>query len=271
VLLWRALAHNVVVLERAWLPHGATLAFGAAAGAAGLWLVWRGLRRDELTATVMGFAGGALIWMGWFEHGFEFMASAIGLQPLLWQGRPVLPPNLLLMYGSSFVLFALLLVLGLNKDTGCRMFLWCRRMLGMKLAPPTPGLRKDFSRIAALEYVLISWFMYAVILVLLDPRLVGPRTAGIWVAFAGLLLWSAYLVWLCATRPDQPGAALRYAIGAGGIVWLTVELGAQLRVWVEVWIRPLEMPLINAAFAVAFAVLLAGFARDSRRGQAAAA
>lgn len=255
VSLWRVLAHNIAVLEHRWLSGPASLAFGALCGTVGVLLVWRGRQRDELSASLHGFAGGALLWMGWFEHSFEFFARLMQVPPLVWNGVPALPPNLVLLQGSVVMLLALLLLLGMNRDTGCRMFLWVRRHLHLDAGAPTPGLRKSYARIAALEYVMVSWFMYAVILLLLDPRLLGPRhPATAWLA-AALCVWAGYLCLWRAPKLAPLAGALRWAIGAGGIVWLVVELAAQLRWIEEVWVRPEAAPLLNSAFWIAFAWL----------------
>jgi hypothetical protein len=270
VLLWRVIAHCVVVLETRWLTVEGRIAFGATIGTFGVVLIWQGLRRDELSSSLLGFAGGALLWMGWFEHAFEHLARAMQVPPLMWEGRYTLPPNLVLLQSTTFILVFLLLLLGMNQDTGCRMFLWCRKVLRLDPGPPTRAYRKPYSRIVALEYVLVSWFMYAVILALLDPRIVGKQGPAIWIAFAALTTWSAYLVVLCARKPNAPAVAVRYAVGAGGIVWLTVELGAQLKLWTEIWVRPLELPLPNTLFALAFVAVALHLARHPVRGQSAA-
>jgi hypothetical protein len=269
VLLWRVLAHVVVVIENHLLPVQARPVFGLLAGACGVLLAWHGRRRDELGATLLGFAGGALIWMGWFEHGFEALSRSMAVPPLVVDGRYALPPNLVLLQSTTFILVVLLLLLGMSADTGCRMFLWVRRVLRLDPGPPSRNLRKGYARIVALEYVLVSWFMYAVIIALLDPRIAGRDSAATWVAFCGLLGWSAWLIVLCARRPTQPALAVRYAVGAGGIVWLTVELGAQLKLWTEVWVKPLQMPLPNVAFALAFVAVAVLLARHPARGQPA--
>lgn len=267
VLLWRVLAHCVVVIENHLLDVPVRPAFGAAVGAVGVMLVWHGRRRDELPATLLGFAGGALLWMGWFEHAFEALSRSMAVPALIVEGRYALPPNLVLLQSTTFILVALLLLLGMNADTGCRMFLWVRRALHLNAGAASRGLRKGYARIVALEYVMVSWFMYAVIIALLDPRIAGRDSLLTWAAFVGLLGWSGWLVLLCARRPEQPAVAVRYAVGAGGIVWLTVELGAQLKLWTEVWIKPLQMPWPNLAFSLAFVAVFVLLARHPARGQ----
>jgi len=267
VLLWRAIAHCVVVLERAWLAEPAQLLFGFGVGAIGFALVWRGLRVDELPASVLGFVGGALIWMGWFEHAFEYLAKVMAVPPLVYEGRYTLPPNLVLLESTIFILAALLLLFAVNADTGCRAFLWCRKTLRIPVGVPSRGLRKSYSRLVALEYVCVSWFMYAAIILLLDPRIAGKDSLATQIVFWGLMLWSVYLVSLCARRVSQPGAGLRYAVGAGGIIWLTVELGAQLKYWVEVWIKPLQMPVPNTIFLLLFLILISWLSLQADRGQ----
>lgn len=252
VLLWRVVAHNVVVLEQHWLGESARLWFGAWCGAVGICLVWRGRTRAPLGASLHGLAGGALIWMGWFEHGFDVLARLMGVPPLMWNGAYVLPPNLILLQSSTLILVPLLLLFGMNADSGCRMFLWVRRRLALRPGQPSRMLAAQHARTAALEYLMVSWFMYAVILVLLDPRLLGsshPATSGVLV---GLIMWSAWLAVRAVPRQIDPAIAIRYAIGSGGIVWLAIELAAQLRWFPEVWVRPLEQPWLNAAFWLAF-------------------
>lgn len=267
VLLWRALAHGVVVLERIWLGESAQLVFGFCVGILGLLLVWRGLREDELPASVMGFLGGAFLWLGWFEHAFEWLARSMAIPPLMHEGRYALPPNLVLLEATGFILVTLMVLFAFNADTGCRAFMWCRRVLRIAVGSPSRGLRKSYSRLVALEYVCVSWFMYIAIILLLDPRIAGKDSLVTQVAFWGLLLWSLYLVSLCARRVSQPGMGLRYAVGAGGIVWLTVELGAQLKYWVEIWIKPLQMPIPNVLFLLMFLALLSLLSVHQERGQ----
>lgn len=271
VLLWRAIAHVVVVLERAWLAEPVQLTFGFCMGVIGFVLVWRGLRVDELSASVLGFLGGALIWMGWFEHAFEFLAKAMSVPPLVYEGRYTLPPNLVLLESTIFILAALLILFAVSADTGCRAFLWCRKTLRIPVGAPSRGLRKSYSRLVALEYVCVSWFMYAVIILLLDPRIAGKDSVVTQLVFWGLMVWSVYLVTLCARRVTQPGTGLRYAVGAGGIIWLTVELGAQLKYWVEIWVKPFQMPVPNTIFLLLFLVLMVWLTQHADRGQGSGA
>lgn len=238
-------------------------------GVAGFVLIWLGLNRDELTSSLLGFSGGALIWMGWFEHLFEYLARLIGVQPLIWNGVYSLPPNLVLLEAMSFILVVVLVFLWANKDTGCRMFMFFHRHLRLRPGPPTRGYRKAYSRLAGMEYVLVSWFMYAVILLIIDPRVIGLRSPWAWVAMAAITIWSLYLAVVKLPAQTNMGGAIRYAIGAGGIIWLAVELAAQLKIITEVWVKPVEMPFINAAFWVAFVITFWIVARVADRGQAA--
>lgn len=269
VSLWRVLAHNISVLGSRFLPDEIRLVAGLVVGTIGFILVWVGLNRDELTSSLLGFAGGAMIWLGWFEHLFEFLAKAIGVQPLIWNGVYSLPPNLVLLEATSFVLLVMLIFLWSNKDTGCRMFMFFHRNLRLRPGTPTRGYRKAYSRLAAMEYVLVSWFMYAAILLVIDPRIVGLRSPLAWAAMAGVTVWSIYLaVWKLPAQENM-GGAVRYAIGAGGIIWLAVELAAQLKIITEVWVKPVQMPLTNLAFWVAFWALFVVVALVDQRGQAA--
>ena len=66
-------------------------------GAAGLYCVWKGFGKDELTATCLGALGGGLIWFGWFEATFELLADIMKV-PTIWMidpatGAPAINPE----------------------------------------------------------------------------------------------------------------------------------------------------------------------------------
>jgi hypothetical protein len=54
-----------------------------------------------------------------------------------------------------------------------------------------------------------------------------------------------------------PGAAFRYAIATGSILWLPTEAFSYWGVYPEVWLRPTEYPLLMSAVALLFLAALA--------------
>jgi hypothetical protein len=82
-----ALGHSAVILQ--WQITGGYSLLDSfvslAIGSTGVALVWRGLKRPELPATLMGYLGGNLIWLGFFEwtwHAFgKWMGPGTGYRP----------------------------------------------------------------------------------------------------------------------------------------------------------------------------------------------
>jgi len=250
--MWKPAAHTLSVVNHLLMPGGAHYLSGAVIGVAGFVLVWMGFRRDELTATGLGFMGGSFIFMGLVEPSFQLFAELMGVAPLMQEGATALSPNLLLMQASAISYFVVLIFLGADKDTRCRMFLWFHRNLKLRPNAPTPGYRRQPARIAALETVMVSWFFYIVIITVCDPRILGrthPATFALfWVVFG----WGLWLVFFRLARYRSPAAAIRYAIPVANFLWFNVEMGGQWRWFTEVWVKPVEFPVPNLAIAALF-------------------
>lgn len=256
--LWKPVAHTISVLNHTLFPGLGQFTSAAVIGVAGFALVWLGLKRDELAGTVLGFLGGSLIFLGLVEPSFWLFGQLFAVPPLVVDGSPVLSPNLLLMEASSTSFFVLLIFLGLDKDTKCRMFLWFHRNFRLRPDAPTPGYRRQPARITALETIMISWFFYIYIIVLMDPRLFGRGHFVTRALFVVMLAWGLYLVVAKLARYRALGPALRYAIPVAGIVWFDVELAAQWKWYTELWVRPVQFPAANVGIGVLFVAALAG-------------
>jgi hypothetical protein len=231
-------------------------------GILGFVLVWRSLTRDELAATWLGFLGGALIWIGWFEFSFEYFGKLSGASPVMSpQGYPVLGPNFVLMQASGGIMLALFLFMATNKDSGCRFILWMQRNLGLAAGSSTPGYRRQFARIAALELIFTNWFCYILILILLDPRLFGLHHPVTYAAAAALAALSIYLIGFKLREQRTVGGALRYAIGSVALFWLLCELASLWGWYREVWVKPFDYPLTNIGI---FATFVAGILLTQR-------
>ena len=178
VLLWTPLAHTLMVLQYGQMAVVPAYLVSFLVGLAGWIMVWKGFKADDLPATIMGFMGGGLIWLGWMEGSFEFMGHWLNPPKLMFMGVELFTANLLLLQATGVILVALLIWLGSNKDTHCRMFMWFHRNLKLTPARRTPGYKRQFSRIVALEVIMINWFFYVLILWLFDPRVLGPFHSG---------------------------------------------------------------------------------------------
>ncbi|WP_446830219.1 hypothetical protein [Candidatus Foliamicus sp.] len=264
VLLWTPLAHTLMVLQFGLLPDAPAYLLSFIIGLAGWVMVWKGFKVDDLTATVLGFMGGGLIWLGWMEGSFEFMGHWLNPAKLMFGEHELFTANLLFLQATGVILVALLIWLGSNKDTHCRMFMWYHRNLKLTPARRTPGYKRQFSRIVALEVVMINWFFYVLILWLFDPRVLGPFHPATIAVVCAVLLWGLWLLFFRMLPFRRPAAALRYAVPSANVLWFCVEAGSAWQLYTEPWIYPFRFPVTNLIIALAFAGGLAWFA--SRRG-----
>jgi hypothetical protein len=262
--LWKPVAHTFTVLMHDALPGPERYPVGAALGLLGFALVWRGFRKDELSATCLGFFGGALIWIGWFEHAFEGFGAFLNVPKVGYLG-----PNLLMMEASAVLLLAMLIFTGANKDTRCRMFLWFHRHFRLRPNLPTPGYRRQFARIAAMEMVLINWFFYVWIILLIDERLFGLKHPFTYAVTAAMFAWGVYLVAFKMLPYRSVAGAIRYGIPTVGILWHCCEITALWGWYREPWIRPFEFLAGNMLTVAAFLTVFALAATMPMRGASA--
>lgn len=265
-MLWKPVAHCVSVVSHS-LMHGSGFLVGSIVlTLVGFTLVWIGFKKDELTATLLGLAGGSLIFMFGLEPSFVAFAELMGVPPLMYQGQVFLTPNLVLMEASLVLFLVVLIFTGANKDTRCRMFLWFHRNFRLRPNKPTAGYRRQFSRIVAMETIFISWFFYLLIIILVDPRLLGPTSPVTYTVTAGMLAWGLYLLIFKQLRYSSMASGIRYAIPVVGILWYCVEISALWQWYTEIWVRPFEFPLTNLILATTFVVAVFLVNRTDARG-----
>jgi hypothetical protein len=243
LLAYQMFGHTFTMIQREYLDHTAIFYMDLVIGASGFVFVWRGFGKDELTATCYGALGGAMIWFGWFESTFELVAGPMNIDDVMFNGELYFGGGIQILEATGAFIIPVLMLLGLNKDTRCRFFLWFQRNLNLKPETSTVGYRRQYSRITALEYIFITWFIYVVDLILLDPRILGPESMLMWGLFGAFTIWAGYLFFY--KMPQQTGVAptIRYAIGAGIVVWLIPETLAAAQMMIEIWLRPFEYPI----------------------------
>lgn len=265
-LLWKMVAHAVTVVFHT-LTHGPLMyVISALIGFAGFALVWRGFRKDELTATCMGYMGGSFIFMGWFEGSFNGFSEFLKIPPLMQDGYTIYTPNLLLIQASSVLFFAMVIFMGANKDTRCRMFLWFHRHFRLRPNRPSAGYKRQFSRITAMEAIFVSWFFYVLILFAVDPRILGLYHPVTYTLTAAVFGWGMYLLVFKLLKYRSMAAAIRYAIPTTGALWFCVEMSSLWNWYPEVWVKPFEFPAVNLALGVAFVSLFTVANLTAQRG-----
>lgn len=234
----------------------AVYVFAVIVGIVGLLLVWQGLKRPELPATLFGLVGGWLIWIGWFEFSFEFFAQLYRVAP--YAVEPSVPngymaaPQANMLQATVTIMLALFLLYGMfNLQTKCNLMRWFHRNLHFSPGMPTPDNKRSFARITAMEMLFVTWFCY---LFWLYACYLGTRGSGAYIittVYAAWTIWALYLIYRC-TKQVRMAAALRYGIGAGIVLWCSVEMPAHFGAYHEYWLHPFDYPLFNVVSALLF-------------------
>ena len=259
-----ALGHTMVVLQ--WATTGGisvvdTLV-SASIGTIGLVLVWKGLDRPENQATIMGYVGGLFIWVGFFEWTWHYFGHWLQLTPVMDGDIPILMPGLLMIQSTSLIVIMMLIFLGMNKDTRCRMFMWFHRNFKLRPGRMTSGYKRQHARTTAIETVFLIWFIYLCAITINDPRLIKYDSVAAMVITVGFLAWGIYLV-PKLLKIRGLGATFRYAIPTGNILWLPVEAFSRWGLYPEVWVKPFEYSMIMLMITAVF--LAAGIAVFRKR------
>jgi hypothetical protein len=264
-----ALGHSMVVVQ--WAMTGGISAVdtlvSAAIGITGLVLVWQGLDRPENQATIMGYVGGLFIWVGFFEWTWHYFGHWLQLEPVMDGDIPILMPGLLMIQSTGILVIMMLIFLGMNKDTRCRMFMWFHRNFKLRPGRMTSGYKRQHARTTAIETVFLIWFIYLCAITINDPRLIKYDSVAAMVITVGFLAWGIYLFGKLL-KIRGLGATFRYAIPTGNILWLPVESFSRWGLYPEVWVKPLEYTAIMLFVLAVF--VAAGVAVFLNRPQPAA-
>jgi hypothetical protein len=248
-----ALGHSLVVLQERLTGgvSGLDTVVSMAIGSLGIALMWAGLRHREVQATLLGYLGGNLIWVGFFEWTWRSFGEWLNLQPIMDRGIPIINSGLLMIQATTLIVIVMLIYLGANKDTRCRMFMWFHRNLGLRPGRMTAGYERQYSRITAMETVFLIWFIYLCAITINDPRLIRYDSTAAMLITAGFIVWGLYLVGKLL-KIRTLGAAFRYAIPTGNILWLPTEALSRWGLYPEIWIKPLQYTGLMALVLVVF-------------------
>ena len=198
LLVWcgLALGHSLVVLQ-VEATGGFSLidsVFSIILGFSGFVLVWIGMKQPENQATVLGYIGGSLIWCGLFEWTWRYSSHLLKIEPVMDDGMIILSGELLMIQATTLLVVSMLLFLGANKDTRCRMFMWFHRNFGMKPGKMTPGYKRQHARNTALETVFLIWTIYLFAIYINDPRGIHYASNTAIALTVGFVVWGIYLI-----------------------------------------------------------------------------
>lgn len=245
VLLLMPIGHVVMILNEILLEeHKFTGAF--LIGLLGLMFLVIGIIQNQhrITATVLGLVSGVLVWTGWIEFSFVWIAEKLKIAPLIEEGVIVTKPEYLVMM-SSLGLLMTFLVFYLFLKTNCTYFSWFQKHLGLKKYINTKGgVQRPLALITFIESIMLMWMFYLVLLLVYDKEISQYSHIATSVVAIGSLIWSLYLIFklLRITKLDY---AIRYAIPTVIIFWNVVEILGRWDFLKEVWVFPAEHTIEN--------------------------
>lgn len=266
-LLLMPVGHALMVLNE-HVVHGGKFVGAVVLGLMGMGLLIQGAagRSKAAVATLLGLLGGILVWTGWVEFSFVWIAEKLSVPPQMEKGEVVTKPEYLVMLSSLGLLGSIMLMLVLG-PTRCQFFAWFQRRLGMRQVLKQATAHASARPIAVtafMETVVIIWTFYIVLLLAYDPDIAGDRHPVTYFIAFGSLAWSAFL-FAKLMRIKVFDHAIRYAIPTVIILWNFVEIAGRWNLFKEIWVHPVDHWLENTVILgiLALAVLL--YVLDGRR------
>ncbi|GLB48993.1 hypothetical protein Y10_13610 [Neptunitalea sp. Y10] len=194
--------------------------------------------QKKSVATLLGLLGGVLVWTGWIEFSFVWIAEKIGTLPLTENGTVVTKPEYLIMPSSIGLLgsFFLLYIFSSNK---CQFFNWIQKHIGIKKSLKSKDKGRPLALVTFIETIMILWTFYLVLLMVYDKDIAGDKHPITYITAFGSLLWSLYLM-KTLVKIKKFDYAIRYAVPTVIIFWNFIEILGRWNLFKEIWIHPLE-------------------------------
>lgn len=237
--------HLVVMLLREIESTQLWITAHLSIGLIGIWLVLKGNEKAETPASIFGFVAAHLIFIGFFEFTFAFVAQVLNIVPILdpKTNAVLLAPSLQVVELSGLLLLPLLLLMCVSAEVRCNMMLWCRRKLAIKLPMNTASKKRAYASITANETIFVIWTIYVISLVCLDPRVLGPTHWLSMLIYTAFMFWPFYLIYR-VRKLSSSGYVFRYSIPIGVLLWSWIEMLSSMNLIVEYYLYPLEYPLL---------------------------
>jgi hypothetical protein len=262
VLLFMPLGHALMIINE-WLPEHLKLVGAGAIGILGSILLLIGIRRNEnkTLASMLGMVGGILVWTGWIEFSFVWIADRLSVSPLIQNDEVVTKPEYLIMPSSLGLLGACLLYFVFS-NTKCQLFVWTQKLFGIRQNLQTMKSSKPYALITFMETVMIIWFFYILLLLIYDDQILGDRHPVTAMVAIGSLIWSVIL-FMNLLRIRSFDYAIRYAIPTVVIFWNVVEILGRWNFLKEIWIYPQEYAFSLGIMTLCLLILIFYFYRKS--------
>lgn len=267
VLLLMPLGHTLMVLvEHLFARFMFLNAF--LVGLAGFFLLLVGLvySQKKAAATILGLLAGVLVWTGWIEFSFVWVAQKLEVAPFMEGGEVATKPEYLVMM-SSLGLLGTFMLLFLFAKNRCQFFNWFQRRLGLKHFIKVNGsFEKPVALTTFIELIMVIWTFYLVLLLVYDPDIAGDSHPITYVVAFGSLFWSVYL-FLKLVRINKFDYAIRYAIPTVVIFWNFVEVMGRWDLFKEIWVHPFEHGLEAGIIFVLLLLFIVLYFVDAHRAK----
>ena len=261
VLFTMPLGHAAMIIMEKVFGHEYVFLAAFILGIIGVVLLIFGVKsKNEAKATFYGIFSGLLIWTGWIEFAFVYIAQKYNVSPIIENGEVVTKPEYLIMPSSIGFLAVFILYYLFNGKTQCKFFTWWQKIFKIK-RPSIAGINKEksFALTSAMEIILVLWTFYMVLLIIYDKTFFGDRHPIAYIVAFGSLLWSLYL-FIKLIKIKKLGYALRYSIPTVIIFWNFIEILGRWNVFKEIWIEPgkywIEMLSVLFVFVLLFCISL---------------
>ncbi len=264
VLLLMPIGHAIMVLNEHLLMEykyqGAI-----AMGFAGIILLIWGIKKNSkpTLATILGFLGGVLVWTGWVEFSFMWIAEKNNVSHLMVDNEIATKREYLVMM-SSLGLLCTFYFFYLFTRSNCTFYIWQQKYLGFREDIKTQvGFKKPFAVSTFIETIMIIWTFYVVLLLVYDEQIAGDRHIATYIVGFGSLLWSLYLI-SKLVRIQSFDYAIRYAVPTVIIFWNFVEILGRWDLFKEIWVHPMEYKWEVSIFFIILAIILYIFIKNPK-------
>lgn len=258
VLLTMPLGHTLMVLNEKLLGPAYKFPGATVLGLLGTVLLLAGIRanNNRSKATILGLLAGILIWTGWVEFSFVWIAQKQNVQALMEGDEVVTKPEYLIMLSSIGLLGTMILFFGLSK-TNCTFFRWFQKKLSLQTAEQKEEKsKKPFALTTMIEVSVITWAFYILLLLIYDKDILGDRHPVTFLVAIGSLLWSVWL-FMKLMLIKKFDYAIRYAVPTVIIFWNFIEIIGRWGLMKEIWVHPMDywMPM-TAVFMIFIGFLI---------------